>query len=64
MKQNLKLLVAIRERGLKQCEFAKKVGEDPSIVSRIIRGVWNPNDQQKTRYARTLRKSIRDIFGD
>ncbi len=44
MKVNVALWAAIKEKGLRQKDFARLVGDDPSVVSRIINGQWNADD--------------------
>lgn len=62
MTPNGKLWAAIRERGMLQKDFARIVGDDPSIVSRIVTGQWNPDAQRKARYSRALGMSVEDLF--
>ena len=62
MKPNSKLWAAIRERGMLQKTFAKIVGDDPSVVSRIITGQWNPDQMRKARYARALGLKVEELF--
>jgi transcriptional regulator with XRE-family HTH domain len=59
---NFELLRAIKENGLTQKDFSAIVGDDPSVVSRIINGVWNPDDIRKIRYAKALKMKIEDLF--
>lgn len=62
MKQNLRLLTAIRERGMRQVDFARIVGDHFTFVSRVINGWINLDDRRKARYAKTLGKSIQELF--
>ena len=62
MKVNAKLWEAIKSRGLMQQDLAKIVGDDPSVVSRIVNGVWNPNEERKIRYARALGMKVEQLF--
>ena len=64
MKVNAKLWEAIRNRGLHQQDLAKIVGDDPSVVSRIVNGVWNPDEERKIRYARALGVKVEQLFGE
>ena len=41
MKTNIKLLSAIRERGFRQVDFAKVVGDHHTFISRVINGWIN-----------------------
>ena len=62
MEQNLKLLTAIRERGMRQVDFAKAVGDHFTFVSRVVNGWVNLDDRRKSKYAKTLGKNIGEIF--
>ena len=62
MKQNLKLLTAIRERGMRQVDFAKDVGEHETFVGRVINGWTNLDDKLKHKYARALGKRAQELF--
>lgn len=62
MKMNVKLLLAIRGQGLTQREFSRLVGDHESVVSRIVNGVWVPDEMRKIRYAKALRKRVDDLF--
>ncbi len=62
MTENLKLLMAIREKGLTQKQFAKLVGDPETSISRVVRGYFNLDDQRKRRYAEALGKRVADIF--
>lgn len=64
MKPRPKLWAAIRERGLKQKDFAKLVGDHPSIVSRIVTGQWRIDEERKLRYARVLKRRAGEVFDD
>ena len=62
MQQNLKLLTAIRERGMRQVDVAKAVGDHFTFVSRVVNGWTNLDDRRKTKYAMTLGKSVQELF--
>ena len=62
MEQNLRLLIAIRERGMRQVDFAKEVGDHFTFVSRVINGWANLDDARKTKYAKALGKNVDEIF--
>ena len=47
---NFNLLRAIKEKGLTQKDFSHIVGDDPSVVSRIINGIWRPDELRKIKY--------------
>jgi len=63
MEQNLKLLTAIRKKGMSQKDFAKKVGEHETTISRIICGWFNIDDAKKEKFARILEREVNEIFG-
>lgn len=62
MKANLKLLMAIREKGMRQNDFAEAVGDHHTFVSRVVNGWINLDDDRKSRYAAVLDKKIEDLF--
>ncbi len=64
MKQNLKLLNAIRQKGLRQYEFASIVGIDQYLLSRLIRGHVNLDPVRKLRIAKALKRRVSDLFDD
>lgn len=63
-KPNLNLLVAIREKGLRQRDFCKLVGDDDAIVSRAINGSFNLDESRKIKYAKALGKRPEELFKD
>ena len=62
MKQNLKLLTAIRERGMRQKDFAKAIGDHHTFVSRVINGWVNLDTHRKEKYAKALGHKVKDLF--
>jgi transcriptional regulator with XRE-family HTH domain len=58
------LVVALKERGLKQRDFARLVGDHETVVSRVINGIWNLDEERKIRYAKILKKKPEDLFGE
>jgi transcriptional regulator with XRE-family HTH domain len=62
MKQNLKLLVAIREKGLTQKAFAELVRINPTIVSLVLRGRFILDEDQKVKFAEALGKNPDELF--
>lgn len=64
MQQNLRLLTAIRERGMRQVDFARSVGDHFTFVSRVVNGWINLDDRRKHKYAKTLGKSVQELFGE
>ena len=64
LKTNVKLLSAIREKGFRQVDFAKAIGEHHTIVSRVINGWVNLSEAQKIKYAEALGKKTTELFED
>jgi hypothetical protein len=64
MKQRLRLLVAIREAGFRQIDFAKAVGDHETVVSRVVNGWLNLPEERKKKYAEVLCKSVEELFSD
>ncbi len=62
MQQNLKLLTAIRERGMRQVDFAHAVGDHFTFISRVINGWVNLDARRQAKYAKTLGKDVGEIF--
>lgn len=62
IKKNVKLLAAIRERGFRQIDFAKVVGDHHTFVSRVINGWVNLDEPRKVKYARVLGKKSAELF--
>ena len=56
------LLIALRVLGLKQKDFAKLVGQHPSVISRVITGVYNLNRDQEEIYANALGVPRDELF--
>ena len=61
---NFELFKAIRDKGLRQRDFARLVGDHESVVSRIINGVWNADELRKIRYAKVLGRKPSEIFSE
>ena len=64
MKENLKLLIAIRQKGMRQKDFAEAVGDHHTFISRVINGWINLDEIRKTKYARILGCKVEDLFND
>jgi len=64
MKANIKLLAAIREKGMRQVDFAKAVGDHHTFISRVVNGWINLDEPRKARYARALGKKTSELFED
>jgi transcriptional regulator with XRE-family HTH domain len=59
---NFELLKAIREKGLRQRDFAHLAGEHESVISRIINGTWNVDRMRKIKYSKILGKKPEELF--
>ncbi len=64
MEPNLKLLMAIREKGMRQVDFAKEVGDHFTTISRVVNGREILDDRKKAKYAKALGKSVPELFGE
>ena len=62
MEINIKLLAAIRKKGMRQKDFAKAVGDHHTFISRVINGWINLDDARKAKYARILGRKVEDLF--
>jgi ribosome-binding protein aMBF1 (putative translation factor) len=62
MKTNLKLLTAIRKKGMRQKDFAKVVGEHETFISRVVNGWINLDEVRKAKYAKMLGCTVDDLF--
>ena len=62
MKTNLKLLTVIREKGMRQKDFAKAIGEHETFISRVINGWINLDEVRKAKYAKMLGCTVDDLF--
>lgn len=62
MKQNLKLLLAIRERKMRQSDFAKAVGDHFTLISRVVNGWVNLDEKRKAKYTKTLGKTVQELL--
>jgi len=62
MKQNVKLLTAIREAGMRQKTFAAAVGDHPTFISRVVNGWINLDEARKEKYSSVLGKTVDDLF--
>ena len=59
---NAALWAAIREKGLWQKDFARVVGDDPSVVSRVINGWYNLDPIRQASWARVLGRKPEELF--
>lgn len=62
MAMNLKLWLAIRERGLRQYQLANISQVSETTISRILNGRTYPAEYVKIRIARALQKPINELF--
>jgi len=57
-----KLWSVRRERGIKQYELAKKLNCSPSYLSKVEKGLQQPNDQFKKKCAKILKVKEVELF--
>lgn len=62
MSTNWALLMAMRDSGLRQRDFARVVGDHESLISRVVNGVWNLDEIRQTWYTKALGKRVEDLF--
>lgn len=62
MRKNLKLLLAIRSRGMRQKDFANAVGDHFTFISRVVNGWINLDEKRKAKYARVLGVPVGELF--
>lgn len=62
VRANLNLVVALRRRGMSQKILAELVGQHPSVVSRVVSGVYNLDEEQERLYAEVLGMRREDLF--
>ncbi len=59
---NFELLRALKDKGLRQNEFARLVHEDPATVSRVINSILMPKPQRRRKYAHVLGKTVDELW--
>ena len=59
---NRKLKAKIIEQHGKQWKFAKKIGVDESIVSKVVTGAKELPEQKQSDWAKELDCNVKDIF--
>jgi len=62
MKENFKLLLVLRQKTMTQKTLAKLSHINENFISMIVRGLYNPNDDQKSKIAKALKVRIKDVF--
>jgi transcriptional regulator with XRE-family HTH domain len=62
MRQRINLLLAIREKELRQREFARIVGAHESVVSEVISGKRNLDLSKQVQWAKALDRKPEEIF--
>jgi putative transcriptional regulator len=60
--ENIKLKLARVEKGLSQQDLADEVGATRQTIGLIEKGKYNPSLNLCIRIARTLNKTLNDIF--
>ena len=59
---NCKLLIEIRKKNLNQRKLAQAIDIDPAIISKIISGIWIPNEKVQALIAEALNTDVRELF--
>ena len=62
IKTNIKLLVAIKERGLKQKDICQLLGVSAPLLSEVISGKRNLDEEFKNRLAQILNATASELF--
>jgi DNA-binding XRE family transcriptional regulator len=62
--KNIKLKVALIEKGETQYRLAQVLKCDPAVVSRISNGWINPSNEVKRKIANFLDRPIAELFRD
>ena len=58
----IELKLALEQAGITQVQLARRIRCTPAHVSRIVRGHVTPNEHDRTRIAKILRKSEIELF--
>ena len=62
VKKKIQILIALRQRGITQCELCQHVGNlSESKLSRIINGFYTPSKKEATNIANVLNKTLKDL---
>ena len=64
MRRLTQLKLTILEKGLTQKEVSEKSGIDPSIISLIATGKYNPDSEQRLKIARAMQTHEKELFPD
>ena len=64
LKPHTKLLSAIREKGWRQTDLAKKSGIIDPVISQTITGRYNMDEKERRLVCEALGVSVKSIFGD
>jgi transcriptional regulator with XRE-family HTH domain len=62
MTVNAALKIAILQENTTQKAVAEAAGVNPSILSGIVRGWYNADDDQKKAIAKALHRKVHDLF--
>ena len=64
MKPQIKLLLTLKELGIRQREFARLAGENQGQLSMMINGKMFIDEHRKIKFARLLGKTVEDLFDE
>ena len=59
---NFKLLCMIKERRITQKKLGELSGINQNFISMIVRGRYNPDEEQKSKISKALKVKIKEIF--
>lgn len=61
---NFKLKEQILKRYGSQADFAIRIKEHEAVVSRAVRGRYDPPADKKEKWARALNCDVKEVFGN
>lgn len=59
---NFKLLCMIKEKRITQKKLSELSGINQNFISMIVRGRYNPDEEQKSKIAKALKVSVKEVF--
>jgi transcriptional regulator with XRE-family HTH domain len=59
---DMRILLAIRERGMRQRDLARIIGISESNISRVVNGIYNPDAVLQSQIAKALKCKPEKLF--
>ena len=59
-----KVWEAIRAEKLTQREFARLIGMNEALVSKVVTGRLNLDQTEQVKWAKVLKRRVEDLFGE